>query len=142
MHKRLFIAFIVCAAIAFGVIASQAQAKPKTWHRVITMSGGAETYTGQYDSRSFRLYGGRLKLVAHVTPDPDLAELGIEDWWLATFYVERIAKYAYNSFYATMDPTEGATTDMQWTFRLPKGKYYSHPNTANCEWSYTLHEKR
>jgi len=142
MHKRLFIACIVCAAIALSVATAQAQAKPKTWHRVITMSGGAETYTGQYDSRPFRLYGGRLKIVAHVTPDPELVELDIEDWWSATFWVERISKYHYNSFYATMDPTEGATTDMWWTFSLPKGKYHTYPSTANCEWSYTLSEKR
>jgi hypothetical protein len=136
------IVLLIVLAMVAAAVAAPAQAKAKTWHYVITMSGGDETYTDQYSSRPFKLRGGKLKLVAHVIPDPELEELDMADWWGATYYVERISNVYSNSFYAQMDPEQGGTTYMWWTFRLPKGRYFTHPITWNCEWRYTIYEKR
>lgn len=143
MGKRSLIAIAVVVTLAAVMLgAASAQARPKTWHKVMAMSGGAETYTDQYKSRPFRLTGGQLKLVADVVPDPELIEQGMEDMWLAGFYVDPVSANLYKSFYATMDPAEGSPTSMQWRFRLPKGRYVTSPITANCTWSYTLYEKK
>lgn len=144
MRKHTLIVVIFCfvfSAIALGAATPQAQAKTKHWKQVITMSGGDETYKDQYSSRVFRLYGGRLKLEARVTPhvDPDYPE--DPAFYSATFNVDQI-KWSFICFWATLSDGNGMGTDRSWTFKLPKGRYYAHPSTYGCEWSYTLWEKR
>ena len=144
MRKRTFIILIVClalGAIALGAAAPQAQARTKRWVKVITLSGATEQYTGQYDSRVFKLKGGRQKLVGSVVPDPGLAVNDMADMWLATWYVEQPA--GWHSAYMTMDPQQGAGLTMTAQVKLPKGRYQVKPNTANCSsWTVVLWEKR
>jgi hypothetical protein len=140
-RRALIIAVLALLAIAIAGAAAQAQAKPKTWHRVITMSGGEETFSGQYHSRVFRLYGGRLKLDAHVTPDVDPDYPDDPPFYSATFNVDQV-KWSFICFWATLSDDNGMGTDRWWTFKLPKGRYTTYPNTYGCTWTYTLYEKR
>ena len=144
MRKRTFIILAVClalGAIALGAAAPQAQARTKRWVKVITLRGATEQYTGQYDSRVFKLKGGNQKLVGSVVPDPDLAANDMADWWMASWSVEQ-ASPGWHSAYMTMDPSEGAGTSMTAQVKLPKGRYQLNPNAANCSWTVVIWEKR
>ena len=141
MKKLVVIAAaLMLAAVVLGSVVPGAGAKPKTWKQVITMSGGDATYTGQYDSQVFRLYGGRVKLVAHVTPtvDPEYPDDPL--YWSTTFFVESVE--ARGMFWATLSNDNGMGTDRQWTFKPPKGRCYTSPITYGCTWAYTIWEKR
>jgi hypothetical protein len=120
---------------------SPADAKAKTWHRVITISGSDEQYSGQYDSRLFKLRGGVQKLTGTVTPDPELAELDLADFWMASWHLEKQSG-TWDWAYMTMDPMEGSGYVMTARFHLRKGSYRIFPLSANCTWTATLWEKR
>ncbi len=134
-----------CAVVAFVVLliavalAPAAGAKAKTWKKVITCSGATESYTDQYDSKPFKLLGGRQKLVAIVVPDPELEENDMEDWWMGSWFVEQIG--GWHSSFLTLDPDTTGTSGTGF-FKLPKGRYFINPSTANCSWTVTLYEKR
>ena len=144
MRKRtlvIILCVIALGAIALGAAAPQAQARTKRWVKVITLRGATEQYTGQYDSRVFKLKGGTQKLVGSDVPDPDLALNDMADWWMASWSVEQPA--GWHSAYMTMDPTKGAGLTMTAPLKLPKGSYQVKPNTANCSsWTVVLWEKR
>lgn len=135
-------AVLLAASILLTLVwPSPADAHVKTWQRVITISGSDEQYSGQYDSRLFKLKGGAQKLTAIVTPDPELAELDMADCWGATWFVEKQGG-AWDWAYMTMDPAEGSGYVMTARFHLRKGSYRILPYSANCTWTATLWEKR
>ena len=114
-----------------------ADAHVKTWHQVISMSGGEETYTNQYMSRAFKLRGGKLKLTAQITADPFCVEEDLIDWCWFSLSVQSKDDWWWCEWQMT-----SAYADGWWTFRLPKGRYHAWPIIANVTWTYTLWEKR
>lgn len=141
LTAAVLLALCILLTLVMPAAANARHLHTKSWHRVITISGADEQYSGQYDSRLFKLRGGVQKLTGVVTPDPELVELDIADFWMASWMLEKHGG-AYDFAYMTMDPAEGSGEVMTARFHLRKGTYRIFPNSANCTWSATLWERR
>lgn len=143
--KKLLLSLVLLVVLSGAALAfaSTAPAHVKTWHRVISMDGGSDTYTDQYLSRSFRLYGGRLKLEAKAEPHVDHEFPESVHWYGADFYVEQV-RLSYIYFWGQLSDESGTEPGVWywWKFTLPRGRYHVDPITYGCDWSYTLYEKR
>jgi len=132
-------AVVLLAVCVLLILVWPSPAEAKSWHRVITVSGGDEQYTDQY-TRGIKLRGGAQKMTAIVTPDPELVELDLANCWFASWSLEKQGKWDWA--YMTMDPAEGSGTVATVRFHLSKGHYHVTAISPNCTWTYTIWEKR
>jgi hypothetical protein len=138
--KRVLILVLVVLVAAMATTGA-ADAKAKTWKKVITCTGKDEQYTDQYNSKPFKLLGGKQKMSAVVVPDPELEEQDMEEWWSANWFVQQIG--GWHSAYMMMDGEENPDLTLTARFKLPKGRYFIDPSSANLvSWTVTLWEWR
>lgn len=139
MRSRALAAALVAALAIILLLPVASEAK--TWKKAITCSGRDEQYTDQYDSKPFKLLGGKQKMIATVVPDPELEELDIAEMWSAHWTVHEVDGWEFA--YMMMDGEENESLTLTARFKLPKGKYFIDPSSANLIfWQVTIYEWR